>query len=243
MGPVREAGRRLDQPPVLLDLSGDHGGVHGHAVRVHLDASLRPARCRTCPLRWSRWCSRSSPVTSPIRGITGSTMTSIVILVIQIVSLIGISMLFIAYRIGHPHARATRVANAAARSIIPHSFIDMLYQSTIAILLLVGFESITALGAEAIRPEKDIKRGVLISLLIQGGFCYLFAVLRGELRGRQGDPHALERSTGQERRARVRGGRGRLRADRHDAEDDRRSVARPTARDVGDRRRHGAASR
>lgn len=48
-----------------------------------------------------------------------------------------------------------------------------MYQSTIAILLLVGFESITALGAEAIRPEKDIKRGVLLSLLIQGGFCYL----------------------------------------------------------------------
>jgi amino acid transporter len=57
--------------------------------------------------------------------------------------------------------------------IIPHSFINLLYQSTIAILLLVGFESITALGAEAIRPEKDIKRGVLISLAIQGGLCYL----------------------------------------------------------------------
>ena len=60
-----------------------------------------------------------------------------------------------------------------AKVIIPHSFINMLYQSTIAILLLVGFESITALGAEAINPDKDIKRGVIISLLIQGGFCYL----------------------------------------------------------------------
>ena len=54
-------------------------------------------------------------------------------------------------------------ARPPARIIIPHSFINLLYQSTIAILLLVGFESVTALGAEAIRPEKDIQRGVLLS--------------------------------------------------------------------------------
>jgi len=105
------------------------------------------------------------------RGISGSTMTSIVILVIQIVSLISISILFIVYRLAHPHA-GYEIANAM-HVIIPHSFIDLLYQSTIAILLLVGFESVTALGSEAIRPEKDIKRAVLISLIIQGGFCYL----------------------------------------------------------------------
>ena len=62
----------------------------------------------------------------------------------------------------------------AGRVVIPHDFINMLYQSTIAILLLVGFESVTALGAEAINPDKDIKRGVLLSLIIQGGICYLF---------------------------------------------------------------------
>ncbi|HEY2429508.1 MAG TPA: APC family permease, partial [Acidimicrobiales bacterium] len=39
---------------------------------------------------------------------------------------------------------------------------------------LVGFESVTALGAEALRPEKDIKKGILLSLIIQGGVCYLF---------------------------------------------------------------------
>jgi amino acid transporter len=50
----------------------------------------------------------------------------------------------------------------------------MLAQSTIAILLLVGFESVTALGAEAKNPHRDIKRGVILSLLIQGGICYLF---------------------------------------------------------------------
>src|SRR5438477_6890548 len=55
-----------------------------------------------------------------------------------------------------------------------HSVVNLIYQSTIAILLLVGFESVTALGAEALRPEKDIKRGVLLSLIIQGGVCYMF---------------------------------------------------------------------
>jgi amino acid transporter len=105
------------------------------------------------------------------RGITGSTNTSIIILVIQIISLVAISIWFIAYRIGHSH-QVFEAANAA-HVVIPHNFVNLLYQSTIAILLLVGFESITALGAEALRPEKDIKRGVLISLVIQGGFCYL----------------------------------------------------------------------
>ena len=105
------------------------------------------------------------------RGISGSTMTSIIILVIQIVSLVGVSLWFIVYRIGHAH-QAYALANAS-KIVIPHSFINILYQSTIAILLLVGFESVTALGAEAINPDKDIKRGVLLSLIIQGGFCYL----------------------------------------------------------------------
>ena len=46
-------------------------------------------------------------------------------------------------------------------------------QATVAILLLVGFESVTALGEEANNPKKDIPRGVLLSLTIQGLFCYL----------------------------------------------------------------------
>jgi amino acid transporter len=105
------------------------------------------------------------------RGISGSTLTAIVINVIQILSLIAVSIVFIVYRLGHS-TKAFELANAG-KVVIPHSFMHVLYQSTIAILLLVGFESITALGAEAKNPEKDIRRGVLISLIIQGGFCYL----------------------------------------------------------------------
>ena len=105
------------------------------------------------------------------RGITGSTMTAILINVIQIVSLLAVSVIFIVYRLGHG-SEAFELINARA-VVIPHSFMHVLYQSTIAILLLVGFESVTALGAEAKNPEKDIRRGVLLSLLIQGGICYL----------------------------------------------------------------------
>jgi amino acid transporter len=112
------------------------------------------------------------------RGINGSTMAAIAINVIQITCLVLVSILFIWFRLAHPHAHSAAgpafdQANAF-HVLIPHSYINMLYQSTVAILLLVGFESVTALGAEAKNPERDIKRGVLLSLLIQGGACYLF---------------------------------------------------------------------
>ena len=106
------------------------------------------------------------------RGISGSTLTAIVINVIQIVTLVAMTAIFfVAFRVLHPHA-GFALANAGA-VVLPHSFVNLLYQSTIAILLLVGFESITALGAEAVNPGRDIQRGVMISLIIQGGFCYL----------------------------------------------------------------------
>jgi len=105
------------------------------------------------------------------RGVSGSTMTSIVINVIQIVTLVAVSIIFVLYRMKNPDVGYE--ADTAVSVIVPHQFINVLFQSTIAILLLVGFESVTALGAEAKRPEKDIKRGVLLSLIIQGGICYM----------------------------------------------------------------------
>jgi APA family basic amino acid/polyamine antiporter len=105
------------------------------------------------------------------RGVSGSTLTAIVINVVQIVSLLAISVIFVVYRLGHG-SKAYDLVNAS-KVVVPHSFMHVVYQSTIAILLLVGFESVTALGAEAKRPDKDIRRGILLSLLIQGGICYL----------------------------------------------------------------------
>ena len=61
-----------------------------------------------------------------------------------------------------------------AKSVVaPHSFGSLLVQACVAILLLVGFESVTAMGEEAKNPKKDIGRAVLLSLAIQGAVCYL----------------------------------------------------------------------
>ena len=109
-----------------------------------------------------------------VRGISGSTNVAIAINIIQLVSLIGFSILAIMFRIQNP-LHATQWAHPAASSIIfPHSLSAMLFQSTIAILILVGFESSTSLAGEAINPKRDIPRGVVLSLIIQGLFAYLF---------------------------------------------------------------------
>jgi amino acid transporter len=55
-----------------------------------------------------------------------------------------------------------------------HKISWVFIQATVAILILVGFESVTAMGGEAKNPTKHIPIAVLASLLIQGLFCYLF---------------------------------------------------------------------
>ena len=62
---------------------------------------------------------------------------------------------------------------SAASVIAPHSFSYMVIQACIAILILVGFESVTSMGEEAKDPTRDIPKAVILSLLIQGVFCYL----------------------------------------------------------------------
>ena len=65
--------------------------------------------------------------------------------------------------------------HTSAGSVVgPHGFGAILIQACVAILLLVGFESVTAMGEEAKNPKKDIGRAVLLSLAIQGAVCYLF---------------------------------------------------------------------
>ena len=62
----------------------------------------------------------------------------------------------------------------SAKSVVaPHGFSFIFIQACIAILILVGFESVTAMGDEAKHPKKDIPRAVLLSLVIQGAVCYL----------------------------------------------------------------------
>src|SRR5208283_4837128 len=63
---------------------------------------------------------------------------------------------------------------SAASVIAPHGMNFVFIQSCIAILLLVGFESVTSMGEEAKDPKRHIPWAVLLSLTIQGAFCYLF---------------------------------------------------------------------
>jgi amino acid transporter len=65
----------------------------------------------------------------------------------------------------HPDAKSV---------IVPHKISYMFIQATVAILILVGFESVTSMGGEAKNPTKHIPIAVIASLLIQGLFCYLF---------------------------------------------------------------------
>ena len=105
------------------------------------------------------------------RGISGSTMTAVVINVIQLTALAVFSILAIVFRLTHPDAGY--VHDGITSVVLPHNMTNVLFQGTIAILLLVGFESVTALGAEAINPKRDVRRAVLLSLAIQGGIAYL----------------------------------------------------------------------
>ncbi|HSR57221.1 MAG TPA: APC family permease [Candidatus Binataceae bacterium] len=125
------------------------------------------------------------------RGVTGSTMVNVIINVVQIIALLFFSALAISYRLGHPGGSTGLALDGTSKVIhyafggdapthlsawsvvLPHNFNWMMLQATIAILLLVGFESVTALGEEAKNPKKDIPRGVLLSLTIQCLFCYL----------------------------------------------------------------------
>ena len=65
--------------------------------------------------------------------------------------------------------------HASAGSVVsPHGFSYIFIQACIAILILVGFESVTSMGEEAKNAKRDIPRAVLLSLAIQGAVCYLF---------------------------------------------------------------------
>ena len=55
-----------------------------------------------------------------------------------------------------------------------HNFGLMFVQACIAILILVGFESVTSMGGEAKNAKRDVPIAVITSLLVQGCFCYLF---------------------------------------------------------------------
>ena len=81
------------------------------------------------------------------------------------------------FRISYPEKDASGafVSHPTARSVISmHNFGWMFVQATIAILILVGFESVTSMGGEAKNAKRDVPIAVIVSLLVQGCFCYMF---------------------------------------------------------------------
>jgi amino acid transporter len=107
-----------------------------------------------------------------LRGVNGSTMTALTINIIQLVALVLFSGLAIWYRIANPD-NATFDYPSASAVVLPKNLLNVLMQATIAILILVGFESCTAFGAEAKNARRDVPKAVIIALVIQGLFAYL----------------------------------------------------------------------
>jgi amino acid transporter len=81
------------------------------------------------------------------------------------------------YTVSYPEkdSNGTFQTHPTASSVIKmHNFGWMFVQATIAILILVGFESVTSMGGEAKNAKRDVPIAVVTSLLVQGCFCYLF---------------------------------------------------------------------
>jgi len=80
------------------------------------------------------------------------------------------------YTITYPDKDSTgnMLTHTSAKSVVSvHNLNWVFIQATVAILILVGFESVTAMGGEAKNPSKHIPIAVIASLLIQGLICYL----------------------------------------------------------------------
>ena len=81
------------------------------------------------------------------------------------------------YHISYPErdSMGNFLTHPNAKSVVGlHKFGWMFVQATVAILILVGFESVTAMGGEARNAKRDVPIAVITSLLVQGAFCYLF---------------------------------------------------------------------
>jgi APA family basic amino acid/polyamine antiporter len=82
----------------------------------------------------------------------------------------------ISYHITYPDrdSGGAFLSHRSAASVISmHNFGWMFVQATVAILILVGFESVTSMGGEARNAKRDVPIAVITSLLVQGAFCYL----------------------------------------------------------------------
>src|SRR5580704_12386341 len=81
------------------------------------------------------------------------------------------------YQVSYPTTDSTGafLTHPNAKSVVGlHNFGWMFVQATVAILILVGFESVTSMGGEARNAKRDVPIAVITSLVVQGAVCYLF---------------------------------------------------------------------
>jgi APA family basic amino acid/polyamine antiporter len=81
------------------------------------------------------------------------------------------------FHIAYPEAdeKGNFLAHPTAVSVVsPHKWSWVFIQATVAILILVGFESVTAMSGEARNAKRDVPIAVLASLVVQGAVFYFF---------------------------------------------------------------------
>jgi len=82
------------------------------------------------------------------------------------------------FHISYPErdAAGAFLSHPTALSVVsPHNWAWVFIQATVAILILVGFESVTTMGGEAKNAKRDVPIAVIVSLLVQGVVFYFFA--------------------------------------------------------------------
>jgi basic amino acid/polyamine antiporter, APA family len=110
-----------------------------------------------------------------LRGITGTTTTSVILNTIQLTMLVIFGGLAITFRLINPAGLASSqwAYSSATAVLTPHNWNGVLFQAVLAMILMVGFESSTALAASASNAQRDIPRATILALIIQGAFAYL----------------------------------------------------------------------
>ncbi len=115
------------------------------------------------------------------RGVQGSTAANFWGNIIQWVTIALFGLMCISYRMGNPDHATTWFFSGPFDIVKFHAIKGVLIQSTIAILILVGFESSTALSAETKEPEKNIPKAIIVALVVQCLIAYLFEYLCANL--------------------------------------------------------------
>lgn len=110
-----------------------------------------------------------------LRGITGSTTTSVVLNVIQLAMLLLFAGLGLTFRISNPLGLepGNWMNPDVLAVLLPASFSGLLFQAALAIVLMVGFEDSSILGSSAKNAVRDVPRATILALLIQGALAYL----------------------------------------------------------------------